>query len=66
MGRKDFNGREPLGKGEKCERKRESMHCWQGSICEQFASPSKLAVYPNSSDMNKLAEITGDAKCFRR
>ena len=65
MGRKDFNG-QLLGKGKKCECKRESVHCLERSICKQFAFPSKLAVYSNNSDMNKSAEITDDAKCFRR
>jgi len=29
----------------------------EGSICEQFVYLIKLAVYPNSSDMNELSEI---------
>ena len=29
-------------------------------ICEQFAYLPKLAVYPNSSDINELSEIVDD------
>ena len=29
----------------------------EGRICEQFVYPLKLSAYPNSSDMNELAEI---------
>jgi len=38
----------------------------EGSICEQFVYLIKLAVYPNSSDMNELYEIACRTKLLNR
>ena len=38
------------------DQRRNKVHP-EGCICEQFAYLRYLAVYPNSSDMNELAEI---------
>ena len=57
MGRKDFNG-QSLVENEKIEHKKITCGSYrETSICEQLVHLSKLVVYPDSWDINKLGEM---------